>query len=136
MMIMRVKTTRVRKKKPRLVKGMLKYFVLALIIFGSAFITVKQRNSVTKMGYELGQLQNRSQQLERERRALELQFTELKQPDVILRKIEKFRLKLVRIEASQKKELPKPKPIDANSPKPPDSDTERKNNEESRVVRN
>lgn len=136
MMILRVKPKKVKKRKPPLVKGMTKYFLLALIIFGTAYITVKQRNSVTKMGYELGQLQRKNAEFDRERKTLESRFNELRQPGEILKQVEKFGLKLVRIEATQVITRPKPKPIDINNTEPSESDSEIKNKEESRLVRN
>ena len=136
MMILRVKPKKARKRKPPLVKGMAKYFLLALIIFATAYITVKQRNSVTKMGYELGQLQRKNAEYDRERKALELRFNELRQPKEVLKQIEKFGLNLVRADAAQVITRQRPEPLDINNTGPSDTGTEIKNKENSRLVRN
>ena len=111
MMIMHVRLKRGRKKKPRLVRGLLRYLVLACIIFGTAFIYVKQRNSVTKMGYEINELRQQNAQLDKQNDSLEIRLSELERPDRIKEAIRQRRLRLTEVEARQKVTLPKPDPI-------------------------
>jgi hypothetical protein len=135
MMIMRVKATKMRKKKPHLVRGMMRYIILACIIFGTALIIVKQRNSVTTMGYELSRLKTQSKRLDDEHRSLSVEFNGLKQPDVIQQKIKLFGLNLIQLNAAQKVEIPKPEPIDINGLGAKEGDPKVKPKEESRLVR-
>jgi hypothetical protein len=135
MMIMRVKAAKVRKKKPQLVRGMMRYIILACVIFGAALIIVRQRNSVTKMGYEFSRLKRQNELLNNEHRNLSVEFRALTQPDVIQEKIKSFGLNLIPLNAAQKVEMPEPEPIDINGSGATKGNPEVKPREESRVVR-
>jgi len=108
MMIMSVKTKRGYKKKPRLVRGLTRYLVMACIIFGTAFICVKQRNSVTKMGYTINEVKRQIKLFDEEHDSLEIQLSELKRPDRIKKAIRDRGLGLSEVEAGQKVTLKKP----------------------------
>ena len=134
-MIMRVRVRRGRKKKPRLVRGLLRYLVMACIIFGTAFIYVKQRNSVTKMGYEINELRGHNAQLDKQNDSLEIRLTELERPDRIKEAIRKRGLRLAEVEARQKVTLPKPDPIELTDVDSSENIGDDEVKGESRVVR-
>jgi hypothetical protein len=108
---MHVRLKRGRKKKPRLVRGLLRYLVLACIIFGTAFIYVNQCNSVTTMGYEINELRRQNALLDKQHDSLEIRLNALERPDKIKKAIKERRLRLTEVEARQKVTLPKPDPI-------------------------
>jgi len=112
MMIMNVKAKRGRKKKPRLVRGLTRYLVMACIIFGTAFVCVKQRNSVTKLGYIINDLKKRIKQFDEGHDSLEIQLSELKRPDRIKKAIRDRGLRLSEVEPRQKVTLRKPDAIE------------------------
>ena len=134
MILMQVRTRRGRKKKPRLVRGLMRYLVIACVIFGTAFIYVKQRNSVTKMGYEINGLRKRCTQLDQEYHALEINLTELKRPDRIRELVRLYGLNLVEVEAGQKVTLGKPDPIEVKESDRPEKHEEDIVEGKSRVV--
>ena len=110
-MLMQVKVKRPHKRKPRLVRGLMRHLILACILFGAAFMYVRQQNSITEMGYELKRLGKQKERLEHEYDALELDLTDLKQPDRILDLVEKYGLNLTTVEPAQTIQLEKPDPI-------------------------
>jgi len=140
MMIMSVKTKRGRKKKPRLVRGLTRYLVMAVIIFGTAFICVKQKNSVTRMGYTINQVKRQIKRFDEEHDSLEIQLSELKRPDRIKKAISDRGLGLSEVEAGQKVTLRKPDAIEVMEAESQEEDQEksRKNDMkgESLAVRN
>jgi hypothetical protein len=112
MYTMHVKTRKGRKKKPRLVRGLMGYLVLACVLFGSAFMFVAQRNSVTQMGFRLNDLKDRIAELDEEHSRLVIHFEFLKQPREMRKLISKHGLNLVPVEKTQIVEIPLPDPIE------------------------
>ena len=111
MILLQVKTRRTKKKKPKLVRGLMSYLLLMCVLFGTAFIYVKQRNTVTKMGYEIGRLRNSLTRLEQENHSLDLRYSELILPDRMKDVTAALGLNLREVEHGQKVTRAKPKAI-------------------------
>jgi hypothetical protein len=135
MMMLQVRTRKGRKKKPRLVRGLTRYIVLACVIFGTAFVYVKQRNTVTRMGYDINVLKQRDTDLAREHGLLEIELTELKRPDRIREEIRREGLNLREVENDQKITLYRPMPMEIIEPEEGDRPVEATSNDETRLVR-
>ena len=111
MMLMKVRTKRSKKKKPRLVRGLMRYLLLFCVLFGTAFIYVRQRNTVTEMGYDLNGLREDLAELEVQHADLELEYSELILPGRIKDISARLGLNLREVDYRQKVTLTRPKPV-------------------------
>lgn len=111
MMIMQVRTRRKRKKKPRLVRGLMRYLVMACILFGTALMYVRQISSVTSMGYEINKLKKQRTLLDQKNGDLQHEMSLLRRPNTIRGLLDKFRLPLTEVDYAQRVDLDKPAPL-------------------------
>ena len=111
MMIMQVRTRRKRKKKPRLVRGLMRYLVMACILFGTALMYVRQISSVTSMGYEINELEKQRTLLDQKRRDLRGEMSQLRDPKNMKKKLDDLGLPLTEVDYAQRVDLDKPAPL-------------------------